>query len=113
MRQYNPGKWLGIFYMQSQSTASYMTFVNFGMTALNLWALWELKIQDLFPWMSLWLFILVFLILLVALGVCHYMFVQAPTIAFQNEQACLHDNPVMRELKEIRECLKKTEIQQP
>ena len=107
MKQYNPGRWVGILYMQSQSTASYMTFANFGMTALNLWALWELKIKELFPWLGLPLFVVLFMVALILLGIFDYVFVRKPTIAFQNSQACKHENPVMDELKEIKHNLKK------
>ena len=104
--QRNPGKWLGIFYTQSQATSSYMTFVNFGMTALNLWALWELKIKEIVPWFNLWLFITVFVLVAVTIGVCHYIFVQKPMIIFQNEQACKHENPVMRRFDDLEKAIK-------
>jgi hypothetical protein len=84
-----------------------MTFLNLGFGAINAWALWQPKINDIFPWMNLGVFFFLLLIAALALGIIHYVFVQKPTISFQNAQACKHDNPVMKQLEEIKRNLKK------
>ena len=104
--QYNIGKGVGTYYMLLQSSASYISLPNAIVGLFNLWALWELKIKNLVSWMNLPLFLLIAcVIIFILLPVFHYVFMQASVVAFQNEQACKHENPVMKDLQKIKEKL--------
>lgn len=99
--QYNLGRALGASYNLWQVATSYVNLPNFIIGFFNLWALWELKIKNLIPWMTLPIFLFIAVFLIVCIAVFHYVFVQAAVIAFQNEQAYKHVNPVASDLEKL------------
>jgi len=99
IKQYNLGKWVGIYYSQLMNSLSIVGMGNSLINLTTLWAVANTTIVHWFPWLTYPLLMgIVFVIVLVILPVADYMLLYDTRQRYLNEQACKHDNPIIREL---------------
>ena len=104
IKQYNLGKWVGIYYSQLMNSLSIVGMGNSLINLTTLWAVANTTIVGWFPWLTYPLLMgIVFVIVLVILPVADYMLLYDTRQRYLNEQACKHDNPIMRELATVKD----------
>jgi predicted membrane channel-forming protein YqfA (hemolysin III family) len=101
VKQNKPRIWLGAIYSQSVRAQFYI-----GLAQLSLVAVAAIRtIQEWLPWVTFPLLLAGLFIVYVLAGVLDYIFAMSSVVAFQNEQICKHDNPVIARLQAIEEQL--------
>jgi ABC-type amino acid transport system permease subunit len=99
LKQYNLGKWVGVYYSELQNSLSIVGIVNSLVNLTVLWAVASKSIVYWFPWLNYPLFmIIVFAIVLAILPLADYILLYKTRQSFLNEQGWKHDNPVKWEL---------------
>lgn len=96
--------WVGAFQVQVTNSMFYVNLISSGMMVLTFWYTAGYQIRDRYmPWLNIWMFVAVVAVVVIVVMFMDYKFVYPSRQAFQNEQACKHENPAMEELRAIRE----------
>jgi hypothetical protein len=99
IKQYNLGKWVGIYYSQLINSLSIVGIGNSLINLTTLWAVANKSIVQFFPWLTYPILLgAIFVIVLVILPVSDYAFLYSTRQRYLNEQACKHDNPIIKKL---------------
>lgn len=98
-------QWIGSAYTIYSATMLYQAIINaflLSATAYNT------TLRDWLPsWLHFWLFLVILMAFQLIIMFLHYKFIYPSIVAFGNEQAWKHDNPIRRDLDKIK---KKLEI---
>lgn len=100
IRQIKGRIWIGRVKVTFSRIGAYISYINFLMLILTFYTV---KGHEYAP---LWVFILLAIIGIVGLSAFDYFFMLPCEIAFQNEQAVKHQNPIYDMLGEMRKELK-------
>ena len=98
--------WLGALQVQASNIGYYTVWYSNIMLATTFWytAGYEIA-QEYIPWLSFWKFVLITGSSLAMLLLLDYKFLYPLRQAFQNAQACKHENPAMDALRDIQKRL--------
>lgn len=98
--------WLGAVQVQITSTFFYVSVVNTILLAITFWYTAGYRIQRFVPWANIWIFLGSAIVLFLIVMIIDFKFILPARQAFQNEQACKHENPAMDSLNRIEADLK-------
>ena len=103
-RQYHV-KGIGTFINVLYLTAPVMGIVMYFVNAMTFYAVANVNIHRLFPWMNLTLFIVSLVAMMLIALVLFYMFVYKSYYSFLNKQTYIHNNPMQKDLELIKKKL--------
>jgi hypothetical protein len=103
-KQYNIkgiGTFINVLYLTAPILGIAMYFVN----AMTFYTVAQVYIHKYFPWVNLAVFLIFLVAAMLLLVFLFYKFVYPSYYAFLNKQTYIHDNPIQKDLKAIKEQL--------
>lgn len=98
--------WIGALQVQLSNSLFYMNVVFMGMSVMTFWYTAGYQVADaMFPWLTLPIFVGFVVLVFIIVMLLDYKIILPARQAFQNEQACKHENPAMEALLDIQKRL--------
>jgi len=101
--------WIGGFKDIFTMVVFYMSMINFALISVTAYntGLRDWMIQHGMPWMKVWMFLGVMVIIAVIGMVFEYKFIYPSFYAFRSKQEYKHQSPIQKDLKIVKEQLDK------
>jgi len=97
---------IGGFQVQIGNALFYMNLVFMSMSVMTFWYTAGYQVSSAYmPWLTLPIFVGFVVLLFIIVMILDYVIVLPARQAFQNEQACKHENPAMEALLDIQKRL--------
>ena len=96
-RQYKTGNLLGAFVFMYCNAS---VFIGIMLSFMNAGTFYIVA-SGYFPQLAIWQFYLILIFIVYLIMVMTFMLVTPSVIAFSNEQACKHENPVIERLERL------------
>ena len=108
MRQFKLPAWVGAFQVQVTNGFFYLSIINTLLLVLTFWRTWGSEIALKYaPWLNFWMFAGSGIVLMLTVMILDYKFMYPSRQAFVNQQSCIHDNPAMDAINEIKKEVKR------
>jgi uncharacterized membrane protein len=102
--------WIGAFQVQIQNSLFYMNLVFMSMSVMTFWYTAGYQVSSTYAqWLTLPIFVGFVVLLFIIVMIVDYKIILPSRQAFQNEQACKHENPAMYVLLDIQDRVVKLE----
>ena len=100
MKQIRGRIWLGRLKITFTRVGAYFGYINFLLLIMTFYSVTGYK------YAPLWLFLCFAMLSMITIGIVDYFLVLPSEVAFGNQQAVRHQNPIYDEIKKIKEQLK-------
>jgi hypothetical protein len=108
LKQINSGSFMGSVLDTYGRAATFFTITNMIMLAATFYnTTGQQYFKPIFPWLSFTVFMLLLSLSFILFMVIVYIFITPSSMSFFNHQTWNHDNPMRKELIEIKEDIKK------
>jgi len=81
----------------------WMSLVNFLMMAVTTYTVTREYTISIFPWFSIWIFLSILGLIIATVMVFEYKLVYPSRVAFRNQQEYVHDSPIKKDLKDVKD----------